>query len=98
MDAFNPENELIDKYLRGELQGRELDSFLKTLEHDPILKKDVELQQLMVRGIQERGSAELKRYIKMRSSNKNKRIYAKINKLRKSWWHFRTRWNDDNTK
>ncbi|MFY7946887.1 MAG: hypothetical protein ACOVQJ_07785 [Bacteroidia bacterium] len=70
MDAFNPENELIDKYLRGELQGRELDSFLKTLEHDPILKKDVELQQLMVRGIQERGSAELKRYIKMRTTQK----------------------------
>lgn len=70
MDAFNPENELIDKYLRGELQGRELDSFLKTLEHDPILKKDVELKQLMVRGIQERGSAELKRYLKMRTTQK----------------------------
>lgn len=70
MDAFNPENELIDKYLRGELQGRELDSFQKNLEHDPILKKDVELQQLMVRAIQERGSAELKRYIKMRTTQK----------------------------
>lgn len=70
MDAFNPENELIDKYLRGELQGRELDSFLKTLEHDPILKKDVELQLLMVRAIQERGSAELKRYIRMRTTQK----------------------------
>lgn len=37
----------------------------------------------------------MKRDIRMRSSDKNKRVYDKITKLRKTWWHFRTRWNND---
>jgi hypothetical protein len=36
----------------------------------------------------------MKRDIKMRSSDKNKRVYAKINKLRKMWWHFKARWEE----
>jgi hypothetical protein len=36
----------------------------------------------------------MKRCVKMRSSGKNKRIYAKMNKLRKMWWHFKTRWEE----
>ena len=33
---------------------------------------------------------------KRRHSNKNKRIYDKLEKYRKSWWHFRTRWDPVN--
>jgi hypothetical protein len=40
----------------------------------------------------------MKRILKIRTSDKNKRVYDKINKLRKTWWHFKARWNDDNTK
>ena len=39
------------------------------------------------------GKLLLRRWFRMRSSDKNKRVYAKIKKLRKKWWHFRTRWD-----
>lgn len=38
----------------------------------------------------------MKRVVKTKTSDKNKRIYDKINKLRKIWWHFRTRWTETN--
>ena len=34
-----------------------------------------------------------KRKTKRRISNKSKRVYAKLYKYRKMWWHFKTRWN-----
>ena len=34
-----------------------------------------------------------KRVSKMRSSDKNKRLYTKIRTYRKQWWHFKTRWD-----
>ena len=37
----------------------------------------------------------MKRYVKMRSSDKNKRLYDKISKYKKQWWHFKTRWDKD---
>jgi len=37
-----------------------------------------------------------KRVVKNRTSDKNKRVYDKISKLRKQWWHFRTRWTETN--
>ena len=36
-----------------------------------------------------------KRVVKMRTSDKNKRVYDRMNKTRKQWWHFKTRWEDD---
>ena len=38
----------------------------------------------------------MKRVVKTKTSDKNKRIYDKISKLRKIWWHFRTRWTETN--
>jgi hypothetical protein len=35
----------------------------------------------------------MKRDIRMRSSDKNKRVYDKMSKLRKMWWHFKNRWD-----
>ena len=39
------------------------------------------------------GKLLLRRWFRMRSSDKNKRVYAEIEKLRKKWWHFRIRWD-----
>jgi hypothetical protein len=36
----------------------------------------------------------IKRNIKMRTSDKNKRLYDKISKYKKIWWHFKTRWEE----
>jgi hypothetical protein len=38
------------------------------------------------------GNLLLKRFRKMRRSDKRKRIDQEIRKLRKMWWHFKTRW------
>ena len=38
------------------------------------------------------GNLLLKRFRKMRGSDKRKRIDQEISKLRKMWWHFKTRW------
>jgi hypothetical protein len=39
------------------------------------------------------GKLTLKRFIKMRGSDKRKRLEQEWHKLRKMWWHFKTRWN-----
>jgi hypothetical protein len=38
------------------------------------------------------GKLLLRRWFKIRSSDRNKRVYAEIERLRKKWWHFKTRW------
>jgi len=35
----------------------------------------------------------MKRDVRMRASDKNKRVYDKMSKLRKMWWHFKNRWD-----
>ncbi|MBS3914659.1 MAG: hypothetical protein KG003_09170 [Bacteroidetes bacterium] len=68
----NPElnNDLIDKYLRDELEGAELDSFLAKMESDSAFKKDVEFRKILVRGIQEHGAAQLKNFIRQRTTQR----------------------------
>jgi len=39
------------------------------------------------------GKLLLRRWFKMRSSDKNKRVHDRIRKYKKTWWHFRTRWD-----
>ena len=39
------------------------------------------------------GKLILRRWFKKRTSDKNKRLDLDISKLRKKWWHFRTRWD-----
>jgi hypothetical protein len=36
-----------------------------------------------------------KRLTKKRMSDKNKRVYSKIRTYRKTWWHFKTRWDPE---
>ena len=38
------------------------------------------------------GKLLLRRWFKKRTSDKNKRLDLDMSKLRKKWWHFRTRW------
>jgi hypothetical protein len=40
------------------------------------------------------GKLLLRRWFKKRSSDKRKRIDQEISKLRKMWWHFKTRWEE----
>ena len=35
----------------------------------------------------------LRRWFKKKTSDKNKRLDLDMSKLRKKWWHFRTRWD-----
>ena len=39
------------------------------------------------------GAIWLRRWFTKISSDKNKRTHKKIKKYRKTWWHFRTRWD-----
>jgi hypothetical protein len=41
------------------------------------------------------GKLLLKRFRKMRRSDKRKRIYQDMRRLRKKWWHFKTRWESN---
>jgi hypothetical protein len=70
MDANDAKNELIDKYLRGELSGQTLEDFTQNLKNDTSLKQDVELRMLMVQAIQEHGAAQLKNYIRSKTTQK----------------------------
>jgi tetratricopeptide (TPR) repeat protein len=54
------ESEIIDKYLRGELKEIELEKFLKILNSDVTLQKKVTLRKLMVAGISQSYTEELK--------------------------------------
>jgi len=38
------------------------------------------------------GKLLLRRWFKKRTSDRNKRLDLDMSKLRKKWWHFRTRW------
>ena len=40
--------------------------------------------------------SNLKRVVKTRTSDRNKRVYDRITKYRKIWFHFRTRWTEKN--
>lgn len=70
MDAFDPKNDLIDQYLRGELEGAALEDFLRKLQHDTELKQDVEFRRLLAAGIHSYGSHELKKYIRERTNHR----------------------------
>jgi hypothetical protein len=42
------------------------------------------------------GKLLLRRWFKKRTSDKHKRLDLDMSKLRKKWWHFRTRWTEKN--
>jgi hypothetical protein len=50
------------------------------------------IKVILLRPSRINGNLLLKRFHKMRGSDKRKRIDQEIRKLRKMWWHFKTRW------
>lgn len=54
------ESEIIDKYLRGELNAIELEKFLKILDSDVTLQRKVTLRRLIVAGISHSYTEDLK--------------------------------------
>ncbi len=54
------ESEIIDKYLRGELESEQLENFSKRLESDIVLQKKVTLRKLVIAGINQSYTEELK--------------------------------------
>ena len=42
------------------------------------------------------GKLILRRWFKKRTSDKNKRLDLYMSKLRKKWFHFRTKWTEKN--
>lgn len=70
MDAFDPQNDLIDSYLKGELSGKALDDFHQQLNTDSALREDVQFRALLVNGIKNRGAMELKNFIRQRTTQK----------------------------
>lgn len=54
------ESEIIDKYLRGELNAEQLDKFLKNLQSDGSLQKKITLRKLIVAGISQSYAEDLK--------------------------------------
>ncbi len=63
--------ELFDRYLRGELDQKELDSFLSRLNADEELKKEFDMYQYLVEGIREHEKQELRAYM---IQQKNKEV------------------------
>lgn len=59
-------HDLFDRYLRGELQNKELDAFLEWLKRDSDLRDELEMHQLIVEGIKQYEREELKKYLKKR--------------------------------
>jgi hypothetical protein len=52
--------ELIDDYLRGQLEGQEKEAFEKQLQADPSFQSEVTLQQQLIEGIKKARISELK--------------------------------------
>ena len=57
------ERQWVDRYLRGELSGIELEDFVHRLSGDDALKREVELQQILHKGIHLAREEQLKRKI-----------------------------------
>lgn len=54
------ESEIIDKYLRGELDAEQMESFSKSLQSDITLQRKVSLRKLIIAGINQSYAEELK--------------------------------------
>lgn len=66
---INPnQQEYIDRYLRGELKGQELEEFFETLKNDPVMANALQIQESIVQGIEYRGNQELKKRLQQISS------------------------------
>ena len=81
MNEFDPNIELIDRYLRGELQGTELETFMTKLQSDSSFKAEFEQREKIASVIYAYGRAQMKQYLKQKTRHRGLFYLSK-----KSWY------------
>lgn len=82
MNEFDSHIDLIDRYLRGEIQGAELEAFMTKLQSDPDFKLQVEQQEKLAAAVYAFGQAEMKQYLRQKTRHKG--LFRLSNKT----WYF----------
>lgn len=82
MNEFDPHIDLIDRYLRGELQGAELEAFMTKLQTDLEFKTAFEQQQKLAAAVYAFGHAEMKQYLRQKTQHRG------VFNLSKKTWYF----------
>lgn len=81
MNEFDPNIDRIDRYLREELQGAELEAFMTKLQSDPDFKLQVEKHEKMAASVYAFGHAQMKRYLREKTQHR-----GIFNLSRKTWY------------
>ncbi len=50
------------------------------------------IKMIVYRAVRINNNLILRRWYKKRTSDKHKRLHQDMRRLRKKWWHFKTRW------
>jgi hypothetical protein len=81
MNEFDPNIELIDRYLRGELQGSELEAFMTKLQSDDTFRAAVSEQEKVAAAIYAVGRARMKQYLAEKTRHRGSFFISK-----KAWY------------
>jgi hypothetical protein len=71
MEHLNPQNDIIDRYLKGELGSDELTVFENQLKENNELRAEVEIRRIVVDSIRAYGARELKQFLQQRTKRKS---------------------------
>jgi hypothetical protein len=71
MEHLNPQNDIIDRYLKGELGSDELTVFENQLKENSELRAEVEMRRIVVDSIRAYGAKELKQFLQQRTKRKS---------------------------
>ena len=82
MNEFDPDIDLIDRYLRGELKDAEHAAFMTKLQADATFKKEVQNRERLAAAVYAYGHAEMKKYL--RHKTRHRGIFS----LSKKTWYF----------
>ncbi len=81
MNEMDPNIELIDRYIRGELSGAELDAFQAKMQHEPEFKAQVAQQEKIAAMVYAFGRAQMKQYLRQKTRHR-----GIFNLSRKTWY------------
>lgn len=79
MNEFDPKNDVIDRYLKGELGEAELKAFEDELQRDAELKKILEERRLVYEVIVRYGQVELKHFLRKQTTQRRLLAISKRN-------------------
>jgi hypothetical protein len=82
MSEMDPHIELIDRYIRGELSGSELQAFLTKLQSEPAFKAQVEQQEKIAALVYAFGHAQMKQYLRQKTRHRG------VFSLSKKTWYY----------